>query len=121
MPAPVATSRVMLTITQANFAGTVARGTVVLDASAKWCGPCRVFAPVFAAAAARRPHLVFGTIDTDDEPALAAQLDIRAQPTIVVLRDGAIVYKHVGALSAAKLDELLDRVSAPPYGAARSG
>ncbi|HUJ61453.1 MAG TPA: thioredoxin family protein, partial [Kofleriaceae bacterium] len=80
--------------------------------SARWCAPCRMFAPVFAAAAQRRPELVFGTLDTDDEPALAARLDVRAQPTLVVFRDGALIYKQVGALSPAKLDALLERFTA---------
>jgi thioredoxin len=116
MPGEVATSSGMksphtLTVTHDNFDATVARGVVVLDCSARWCAPCRVFAPVFAAAAARRPDLTWGTIDTDDEPGLAVVLDVRANPTIFVLRDGAIVHKHVGAMTAAKLDELIARVA----------
>jgi thioredoxin 1 len=102
----------MQTVTTANFGSFVARGIAVLDCSAKWCPPCRTFAPVFERAAAQRPELAFGTLDTDDEPDLAARLDIRAQPTIVVFRDGAVVYKQVGAMSAAKFDALLDRFTA---------
>jgi thioredoxin len=102
----------MLVITRDNFETiAAARGTVVIDCSAVWCPPCRTFAPIFAAAAERRRDLTWGTIDTEEQPQLAAALDIRAQPTIVVLRDGAVVHKHVGAMSAAKLDELLDRVT----------
>jgi thioredoxin 1 len=101
----------MQRVTAGNFETFVARGVAVLDCSAKWCPPCRTFEPVFAAAAARRPELGFGTLDTDDEPDLAAKLDIRAQPTVVVFRDGAVVYKQVGAMSATKLDALLDRVT----------
>ena len=101
------------TVTQASFDGFIARpGFVIIECSARWCPPCRTFEPVFTAAAERRRELAFAAIDTDDDPALAARLDIRAQPTIVVLRDGAVVYKHVGALSAAKFDALLDRVTA---------
>ena len=102
----------MQAVTLDTFDDIVARpGIVILDCSAVWCGPCRVFKPVFEAAAARRPELTWGTIDTDDEPALAVKLDIRANPTIVVFRDGAIVYKQVGALSAARFEALLDRVT----------
>jgi thioredoxin-like negative regulator of GroEL len=99
----------MQAVTLESFEQFVAEGTVVLDCSAVWCGPCKVFAPVFHAAAARRPRLKFGTIDTEAEPALAAQLDIRAQPTVVVLSAGKVIYKQVGAMSAAKFDALLDR------------
>jgi thioredoxin len=99
-------------ITSETFDRTIARpGFVVIDCSAPWCGPCRVFAPVFAAAAAARPEHTWCTLDTDAEPQLAAVLDVRAQPTVVVLRDGAVVYKHVGAIPAAKFDELIARVT----------
>src|SRR5260370_36757819 len=99
----------VVTVTRETFEAVAAAPIAVLDCSAKWCPPCRAFEPIFAAAAARRRDVVFGAIDTDDEPALAAALDIRAQPTIVVLRAGAIVHKHVGAMSARKFDELLAR------------
>ena len=99
----------MQRVTTDNFEAFVARGVAVLDCSARWCPPCRTFEPVFAAAAAQRSQLAFGTLDTDDEPDLAAKLDIRAQPTVVVFRDGAVVYKQVGAMSASKFDALLDR------------
>ncbi len=99
-------------ITADNFDATIGKpGVVVLDCSAAWCPPCRTFAPIFAAAAARRSELTWGTVDTDDQPVLAATLDIRAQPTLVVFRDGALVFKQVGAMSAAKLDELIERVT----------
>ena len=102
----------MQAVTLDNFDDIVTRpGVVILDCSAVWCGPCRVFKPVFEAAAARRPELTWGTIDTDDEPALAVKLDIRANPTIVVFKDGALVYKQVGALSAARFEALVDRVT----------
>jgi len=96
-----------------NFDDVVSKdGVVFLDCSAKWCGPCRVFAPIFHAAAAARPEHTWGTIDTDDEPALTIKLDVRANPTIVVFKDGALVYKHVGAMSAAKLDALVEKLTA---------
>ena len=109
MFARLATCRGMQAVTLETFDPFVAHGLVVLDCSATWCGPCRVFAPVFAAAAGKRAAMRFGTVDTEAEPALAAKLDIRAQPTVVVLEDGNVIYKQVGAMSAAKLDALLDR------------
>jgi thioredoxin len=102
----------MQAVTLESFPALVAKGTVIIDCSAVWCGACKQFAPVFAAAAAKRTQTTFATVDTDAEPALAAQLDIRAQPTIVVLQDGKVIYKQVGAMSAAKFDALLDRFGA---------
>ncbi len=103
----------MHAVTLDNFDDIVSRpGIVVLDCSAVWCGPCRVFKPVFEAAARARPELVWGTIDTDEEPALAVKLDIRANPTIVVFKDGVVIYKQIGAMSAAKFAALIDRVTA---------
>ncbi|HEX4417548.1 MAG TPA: thioredoxin family protein, partial [Kofleriaceae bacterium] len=92
MPGVLATFRAMTSpaihiITHDSFAATVGKpGYCILDCSATWCPPCQRFAPVFAAAAERRRDLTWGTIDTEQEPQLAAALDIRAQPTIVVLR-----------------------------------
>ena len=121
MPRRLATSRSMtastaaatLALTSANFDAAVRRpGLIAIDCSAEWCGPCRVFAPVFAAAAARRPELTWATIDTDDQPELAAALDIRVQPTLVLVRDGAVVYRQPGAMSAAALDQIIARFTA---------
>jgi thioredoxin 1 len=112
MFATLATSTCMVIVTRSNFDAIAASpDTVILDCSAEWCPPCRTFAPIFAAAAERRSDLTWGTVDTDAEPELAAALDIRAQPTVIVLRGGAVVHKHVGAMSAKKLDELLERVT----------
>jgi thioredoxin len=99
--------------TRASFADVVrARRFAIVDFSATWCPPCRVFEPVFAAAAAQHPELQFATVNTDDEPQLAAELDIRAQPTVVVFCDGAVIYKQVGAMSARKLEDMLVRLTA---------
>jgi thioredoxin len=99
--------------TRKSFAAVVrTRRYAIVDFSATWCPPCRVFEPVFAAAAAHHPELQFATVNTDDEPQLAAELDIRAQPTVAVFRDGALIYKQVGAMSARKLEDLLVRLTA---------
>ena len=99
-------------ITKDNFEKTIERGIVLVDWWAAWCGPCRAFAPTFEAASERHPDIVFGKIDTDAERQLAAGFAIRSIPTLMVLRDGILVFEQPGMLPAPVLDNLIVKVRA---------
>ena len=91
-----------------RFAATVSgHALAIVDFWAPWCAPCRAFAPVFAAAAARHPDVRFAKINTEDEQGLAAQFNIRSIPTLMIFRDNIIVYAEAGALPAAALEQVL--------------
>jgi thioredoxin 1 len=100
-------------ITKDNFKETVAKeGIVILDWWAAWCGPCRAFAPTFEAASSKHPDIVFGKIDTDAQPELSGAFEIRSIPTLMVFRDGILLFEQAGALPAAALEDLVRQVRA---------
>lgn len=94
-------------LSRSNLAQTVGEGIVFVDFWAAWCGPCRAFAPVFEQASAQHPDIVFGKVDTEAEQQLAAEFRITSIPTLMVFRDGIMVYAQPGALRAPQLEQLI--------------
>lgn len=99
------------TITHDTIEATINdNGIVILDFWADWCGPCKSFAPTFEAASAKHDDVVFGKIDTQDQQQLAAQLQIRSIPTLMVFRDQIMVFNQAGALPPAAFEDLIAQV-----------
>ena len=100
-----------VTLTEDTFEDTVIRpGITLVDWWASWCGPCRMFAPVFQTASDKHEDITFGKVDTEDQPALAGAARISSIPTLMAFRDGILVFSQPGALPAAALEQVIQAV-----------
>ena len=99
-----------LKITKDNFQAEVleAKGTVLVDFWASWCGPCKMIGPIIDQIADERTDVKVCKINVDDEPELAAKFRVMSIPTLIVFKDGEVVTQSMGAKPKTAILALLD-------------
>lgn len=101
----------LIELTNANFDEQIeSHSLVILDFWAPWCAPCKFFAPIFEEASRKFPDILFARVDTEAEPTLAQQFEVRSIPTLLGAKDGTIVEVQMGALPPDKFEEFIHKV-----------
>ena len=102
----------LINVTDQDFEKTVMDGGIVfVDAWAEWCGPCKRFGPIFEKVADKHDDAIFAKLDTDANQATAMALQIQSIPTLMVFREGIMVFRNSGILPESALDDLYRQVS----------
>ena len=100
-----------INLTEGAFEKVISKeGIVFVDFWAAWCGPCRMFGPIFEDASTKYPEITFAKVDTEAEQQLAGAAGITSIPTLMAFRDGVLLYREAGALPAPQFDELIKAV-----------
>jgi len=99
-----------LKMTKDDFKDTVDNSDIVLiDFWAEWCGPCKMFAPIFEEVSEKYPDIVFAKVNTEEEQELAAMFQIRSIPTLMIFREQIIIFAQPGMLPGSALEEIIQK------------
>ena len=100
-----------LNLTLDTFESTVSKeGITLVDFWAEWCGPCKMFGPIFEKASEDYPDITFGKVDTEAEQQLSGMAGISSIPTLMIFRDGILLFNQAGALPGPALTDLIGKV-----------
>jgi len=103
----------VIDLTKESFSDIVAAHNIVMvDFWAPWCGPCRSFAPIYEQVAEQYPDIAFGKVNTEVEQELAEHFQIRSIPTLMAVRESVVIFMQAGALPAAALHDVIEKVRA---------
>ena len=98
-------------LTLETFESTIAKeGITLVDFWAEWCGPCKMFGPIFEKASEDHPEITFAKVDTEAEQQLAGMAGISSIPTLMIFRDGILLFNQAGALPGPALTDLIGKV-----------
>ena len=97
-----------INLTTENFTETIETNeTVIIDFWAEWCGPCQQFAPIFEQVAQNNPDITFAKVNTEEQKEIAAQFAIRSIPTLIIVKEGVLVFNQAGMLPEESFNDVI--------------